>query len=67
MGLECWSPRSGCLEEGELRNEDWVRILGFPISLCVPSILRRVEEVCGGFLAIDPQTERMEELQWARI
>ena len=28
MGLECWSPRSGCLEEGELRNEDWVRILG---------------------------------------
>ena len=67
MGLECWSPRSGCLEEGELRNEDWVRILGFPISLCVPSILRRVEEVCGGFLAIDPQTERIEELQWARI
>ena len=41
--------------------------MGLPISLWVPSILRRVGEVCGGFLAIDPQTERMEELQWARI
>ncbi|RVX00250.1 hypothetical protein CK203_026628 [Vitis vinifera] len=24
-------------------------------------------DVCGGFLDIDPQTESMEELQWARI
>ena len=54
MGLERWNPRSGCLEEGELRNEAWVRILGLPISLWVPSIMRRVGEVCGGFLAIDP-------------
>ena len=67
MGLEFWNPRSGCLEEGELRNQAWVRILGLPISLWVPSILRRVGEVCGGFLAIDPLTEKMEELQWARI
>ena len=67
MGLECWNPRSRCLKEGELRNEAWVRILGLPISLWVSSILRRVGEVCGGFLAIDPKTERMEELQWARI
>ncbi|RVW33150.1 hypothetical protein CK203_094837 [Vitis vinifera] len=33
LGLERWSLRSGCLEEGELRNEVWVRILGLPISL----------------------------------
>ncbi|RVW71770.1 hypothetical protein CK203_055215 [Vitis vinifera] len=32
-GLEFWNPRSGCLEEGELRNQAWVRILGLPISL----------------------------------
>ena len=62
MGLEYWSPRSGCVEENDLRNEAWVRILGFPISLWVSSILRRVREVCGVFLAIDPQTERIEEL-----
>ena len=54
LGLERWSPRSGCLEESELRNEVWVRILGLPISLWVPSLLRRVGDVCGGFLAIDP-------------
>ncbi|RVW81298.1 hypothetical protein CK203_038163 [Vitis vinifera] len=67
VGLEFWNPRYGCLEKGEIRNEAWVRILGLPISLWVPSIMRRVGEECGGFLAIDPQTERMEELQWARI
>ena len=54
LGLERWSLWSGCLEESELRNEVWVRILGLPISLWVPSLLRRVGDVCGGFLAIDP-------------
>ena len=55
------------MEEGEVRKEVWVRILGLPISLWVPSVLRRVGDVRGGFLDIDPQTESMEELQWARI
>ncbi|RVX16661.1 hypothetical protein CK203_006186 [Vitis vinifera] len=55
------------LISGEVRKEVWVRILGLPISLWVPSVLRRVGDVCGGFLDIDPQIESMEELQWARI
>ena len=67
MGLERWSPKVGCSTEGEARNEAWVRILGIPISLWVPTILRRVGEACGGFLGIDSQTERMEELEWARV
>ena len=67
MGLERWSPKFGCSTEGEARNEAWVRILGLLISLWVPTILRRVGEACVGFLGIDPQTERMEELKWARI
>ena len=67
MDLECWDPSSGCLEEGETRKEVWVRILGLPISLWVPSVLRRVGDACGGFLDVDSQTENMEELQWARI
>ena len=67
VGLELWNPRYGCLEEKEIRNEVWVRIMGLPISLWVPSILRRVGEECSGFLAIDPLTERMENLRWARI
>lgn len=50
------------MDEGELRNEAWVRIIGLPISLWDPIILRRVGEECGGFLGIDPQMEKLEEL-----
>ena len=67
VGLELWSPGYGCLEEGEIREEVWVRIMGLPISLWVPSILRRVGDECGGFVAMDPLTEKMENLRWARI
>ncbi|RVW44704.1 hypothetical protein CK203_081810 [Vitis vinifera] len=67
LGLEMWSPSFGCCAEEEDRNDAWVRILGLPISLWVPSILRRVGEECGGFLGIDPLTEKKEELEWARI
>ncbi|RVW71565.1 hypothetical protein CK203_047968 [Vitis vinifera] len=55
------------LLSGEVRKEVWVRILGLPISLWVPLVLRRVGDACGGFLDVDPQTESMEDLQWARI
>ena len=44
-----------------------MRIVGLPISLWDWDTLRKVGEKCGGFLAIDYQTERLEELQWARI
>ena len=67
IGLERWSPKFGCSTEREARNKAWVRILGLPISLWVPTILKRVGEVCGGFLGIDPLTERKEDLEWARI
>ena len=67
LWLEKWNPRTGCLLEGEERREAWVRIVGLPISLWCREILRKVGEKCGGFLAIDSQTERLEELQWARI
>ncbi|RVW93801.1 hypothetical protein CK203_028184 [Vitis vinifera] len=53
--------------EGERRCEAWVRIVGLPVSLWDQTTLRRIGEECGGFLAIDSQTERLEELQWARI
>ena len=67
LRLEKWRPATGCMLEGEKRREAWVRIVGLPVSLWDQAILRRIGEECGGFLAIDPQTERLEELQWARI
>ncbi|RVW37146.1 hypothetical protein CK203_111974 [Vitis vinifera] len=41
--------------------------IGLPALLWVPSVLRRVGDACGGFLDVDPKTESMEDLQWARI
>ncbi|RVW27505.1 hypothetical protein CK203_092039 [Vitis vinifera] len=60
-------PRSGCREEEEQTNEVWVRIFGLPVSLWNPTVLSRVGDECGGFIDIDSQTEKLEELQWARI
>ncbi|KAJ9704892.1 hypothetical protein PVL29_003104 [Vitis rotundifolia] len=67
LGLEHWSPRSGCRKEEEVSSEIWVRIVGLPISLWTPTILKRVGEECGGLVAVDPLTECLGELQWARI
>ncbi|KAJ9700790.1 hypothetical protein PVL29_006215 [Vitis rotundifolia] len=67
MRLEKWRRETGCQMEGERIGEAWVRIVGLPVVLWDQEILRRVGEECGGFLAIDSQTEKMEELQWARI
>ena len=67
LGLERWSPRCGYEEEGGSRKEVWVKILGLPVSLWVPSILRKVGDECGGFAAMDSQTEKMVDLEWACI
>lgn len=67
LGLERWSPRCGCEDEGGSRKEVWVKILGLPVSLWVLSILRKVGDECGGFVAMDSKTEKMAELEWARI
>ncbi|RVW87593.1 hypothetical protein CK203_041151 [Vitis vinifera] len=47
VGLEHWSPRSGCWAEEEERKEIWVRIVGLPVSLWSPEILKRVGDECG--------------------
>ncbi|KAJ9700973.1 hypothetical protein PVL29_006346 [Vitis rotundifolia] len=63
LHLEKWSPQTGCLSEGEKRGEAWVRIVGLPVSLWDRDILRRIGEECGGFLAVDTQTEKLGELE----
>ena len=65
--LEHWNPRSGCRAEEEERKEVWVRIVGLPISLWSPEILKRVGDECGSFITVDEHTKSMGELQWARI
>ena len=58
---------SGCREEEEQSNEVWVRIFGLLVSLWNPTMLRRVGDEFNGSVAIDPQTVKLKELQWARI
>ena len=67
LGLEQWNPRIGCWVGEEVRNEVWVKIVRLPISLWSPTILRRVGEECGGFVAVNDQAKTLGEIQWARI
>ena len=65
--LEKWRPEIGCLRKGKNKSEAWVRVVGLPVSLWEQDILRMIEEECKGFLAVDSQMEKIEELQWARL
>ena len=67
LGLEQWNPRTGCWTEEEVESEVWVKIIGLPISLWSPMILKRVGEECGGFVAVDDRTKTMGEIQWSRL
>ena len=67
LRLEKWKPKTRCLLEGEKKSEAWVRVVGLLVSLWDRDILRRIGEECGGFLAVDSQMEKLEELQWARM
>ena len=44
-----------------------MRIVGLPISLWSPEILKRVGDESDSFITADEQTKTMGELQWARI
>ena len=67
LHLEKWRSETRYLREGENKSEAWVRVIGLPVSLWERDILRRIGEECRGFLAVDSQTKKMEELQWARL
>ncbi|WKA02868.1 hypothetical protein VitviT2T_021018 [Vitis vinifera] len=54
LRFEHWSPKTGCREEEEQSNEVCVRIFEVPVSLWNPTVLSRVGDECGGFVAIDP-------------
>ncbi|XP_034684659.1 uncharacterized protein LOC117913709 isoform X2 [Vitis riparia] len=67
LGLDFWSPRSGCWTEEEEPEDIWVRLFGLPVSLWSSEIFKKVGDECGGFITVDDQTRTMGELQWARI
>ena len=67
MHLEWWSPSTGCKGSIEEDQEVWIRVVGLPLHLWSVEILKKVGNACGGFIALDKNTEQRKDLRWARI
>ena len=67
MYLEWWSPSTGCKGRIEEEQEAWIRVLGLPLHLWTEEILKKVGNGCGGYVAMDKETEQRKDLRWARI
>ena len=67
LQLDWWSPESGCIRCKDLVQEAWIRVVGLPLHLWTPEILRKLGDACGGFVALDKDTEMKTKVKWARI
>ena len=67
LQLEWWSSESGCLRRKDLGREVWIRVVGLPLHLWTSEILRKIGDACGGFVAVDKNTELKTEVKWARM
>ena len=65
--LEKWYPKVGCFCYGTNTNEAWVRVVGLSLHLWSPELFKLIGDDCGGFIAVDENTDSMAELQWVRI
>ena len=67
LQLEWWRPEAGCLRCKDSVQEVWIRVVGLPLHLWKPETLRKLGDVCGGFVALDKNTEKKTEVKWARM
>ena len=67
LQLEWWRPEAGCLRRKDSVQEVWIRVVGLPLHLWKPEILRKLGDACGGFVALDKNTEKKTEVKWARM
>ena len=67
LQLDWWSPESGCTRSKGCLQEAWIRVVGLPLHLWTPEILRKLGDACGGFVAADEVTEKKKEVKWARM
>ena len=67
LQLEWWSPESGCLRRKDLGREVWIRVVGLPLHLWTPVLLRKLGDACGGFVAVDKNIEMKTEVKWVRM
>ena len=69
MLLEKWKPYLGCFRVGSHTSKAWVwvRVAGLPLQFRNQRMFKRIGDCCGGFAAVDLDTENFTQLQWARI
>ena len=67
ISLREWGKDVGCKFGRERRSTVWIRLLGLPLHLWSLPILKRIGDKCGGFDAVDENTELLNDPRWARI
>ena len=67
LQLDWWSPETGCIRSRGFVQEAWIRVVGLPLHLWTPEILRKIGDACGRFVAEDKATEMKKEMKWARM
>ena len=60
--LRKWGEDLGCSSHGNSEEKAWVRVVGLPVNLWSRKILEKIGDVCGGFLAVDEDTEMLTKL-----
>ena len=67
LQLDWWSPESGCIRSKGSVQEAWIRVVGLPLHLWTTEIFRKIGDECGGFVAVDEDTESKKEVKGARL
>ena len=65
--LRTWGEDMGCSSQGFSEEKAWVRVVGLPVHLWSRTVMEKIGDACGGFLAVDKETDELGELGWARI
>ena len=65
--LRTWGEDMGCSSQGISEEKAWVRVVGLPVHLWSRKVMEKIGDACGGFLAVDEETDKLGKLGWARI
>ena len=65
--LRTWGEDFGYSSQGFSEEKAWVRVVGLPVHLWSRTVMEKIGDACGGFLAVDKETDKLGELGWARI
>ena len=65
--LRTWGEDMGCSSQSFSEEKAWVRVVGLPVHLWSRTVMEKIGDACGEFLAVDEETDELDELGLARI